>query len=126
MERNTGGDTRLIGIAHNLEVIILVEVVTRDGFVEAQQDHVAHAKDGVRRFRFSKYARYTRILYTAPNRGRAGDEAVAVTAEGYCAQVVLLLHRVALAVETDVLNTTAIDHRLVARSGVIEAVVCIV
>ena len=126
VERDTGGDTGLVGIAYELEVIILIEVVTGDGFVEPKQQVIAYAQDGVSRQCLAEYARYTRIFYTALNRGCAGDEAIAVTTEGYCSQVVLLLHRVALAVETDVLNTTAIDHRLVARSGIIEAVVCIV
>ena len=49
-----------------------------------------------------------------------------MTAERYGTQVILLLHRVALAVETDVLDTSAGDHRLRARSGIIEAVAVVV
>ena len=126
MERNTGGDTRLIGIAHNLEVIILVEVVTRDGFVEAQQDLVAYAKDRVGRFGFTEHAWRTGILDTGEHGRSASDKAVAVTAEGYGTQVVFLLHRVTFAVETDVLDTAAANHGLGSRSHLIEAVVRII
>ena len=36
MERHAGGNTCFVGITYDLEVIILVEVVTGDGFVEAE------------------------------------------------------------------------------------------
>ena len=57
---------------------------------------------------------------------RAGDEPVPVACETDGTQVVVLFHRVALAVETDIVNLAILNHCLVARSLCVETVVGIV
>ena len=124
MERYARGDTGLVGITGHLEVIVLIEVVTGYRFVEPQCEVVSHTEDSVSGFRLSEHARRTGIFRSRQHGGRAGDEARTVTAERYGAQVVLLLHRVTLAVEAIVLYLAVLDHLLRAGCVLIEAVVC--
>ena len=126
MKRGTGGDAGFVGVTGYLEVVVLVEVIASNRFVEPQFEIVAYAEYGIGGFGFSEYAWRARILDTAYYFRRAGDKSVTVAAESYGAEVVLLLHRVALAIEPYVLDTAAVDHRLVARSELIEAVLGVV
>ena len=126
MQGYAGGDTGFVGITGHLEVIILIEVVTGDGFVEAQLEVVSHAEDSISGFGLTEHTRVARIFDTGQYLGAAGDEARAVTAERYGAQVILLLHRVALAIETEVLDLTVLNHALRAGCQLIEAVLLIV
>ena len=122
MDSRTGGDTRLVGHALELEVVVLVQVVAGDRLREAQLKVIAYAEYGVGGLRVAEQYRRTRILHTA-NHGRSfAYEARTVAAEAYGTQVVLLLHRVFLAVEAERSDLAVLDHRLVARSQVVQAV----
>ena len=68
----------------------------------------------------------TGVLDSNEDRRSTVDKTVAVAAEGDGPQVVLLLHRVTLAVEADVLNTSGGDHRFITGSSVIERVVIVI
>ena len=80
---------------------------------------VAHTENAVRRFGFAEDNRYACILDTGQYRRRFGDIRCTVAAEGNGAEVILLLHRVALAIESDILDPSGIHHRFGARSGVV-------
>ena len=123
MDGRTGSYTRLVGHALELEVIVLVEVVTCYGFREAQLEVIAYAEHGVGRLRVAEQDRRTRILDAADDGRSLADEARTVAAEADGTQVVLLLHRVTLAVEAERSDLAVLDHRLVARSQVVQAVV---
>ena len=75
MQTRTGGDTRGISHADDLEVVVLVEVVTGDRFVEAQFEVVAYTEDSIRRLRCSEHTRWTGIFGTADNGRRLRHEA---------------------------------------------------
>ena len=109
-----------------MEVIVLIQIIAGYRFVEAKQYLVIAGKNTIRRIGFAKYARHACILYTAHDCRWTCDESVSVAAERYSAQVILLLHRVTLAVETDILDTSAADHSLRTRCPLIEAVVRII
>ena len=72
--------------------------------------------------RCSEHTRWTGIFGTADNGRSLGDKTRTVAAERYGTQVVLLLHRVALAVETERHDASVLDHRLVTRGTRIQAV----
>ena len=120
MQARTGGYTRGVGHTHDLEIVILVQVVAGYGFVEAQFEVRAYAEDGIGRLRCTKDARGTGIFRAADDRRSLGDEARTVAAEGYGTQVVLLLYRVALAVEAEGHNTAVLNHRLIAGGLLVE------
>ena len=123
MDGCTGSDTGLVGHATELEVIILIEVVAGYRFAEAELEVVAYAEDSVRRFGVAEEDRRTGILDTADDGRSLADEARTIAAETYGTEVVLLLHRVTLAVEAERSDTAVLNHRLIARSLVVKAVV---
>ena len=49
-----------------------------------------------------------------------------MAAECYCTQVILLLHRVAFTVETNIVDTTTVDHCFITGSDGVEAVISVV
>ena len=122
MEGRTGGDADRVGHPTELEVIILVEVVTGDRFVEPQLEVIAHTEDSVHRFGFSEDARRTGVLHTGNDRRGLGDKPCTVSAEGDGTQVVFLLHGIFLTVETEGSNTSVFNHGFVARCSVVERV----
>ena len=123
MQTRAGRDTRGIGGTYDLEVIILVQVVAGYRFVEAQHQVVAYAQDSIGRLGYAEHTRRTGILHTADHGRRLGDEARTVAAEADSTQVIMLLHRVTLAVEAERRDTAVDDLGLVTRSQVVEAVV---
>ena len=125
-QRCAGRQTDIIGHAQQLEVIILVQIIAGYRFIETQKQIATDAEDAVSGFGLTEDARWTRILNTGEHRGRTVDKPASIAAEGYGTQVVLLLHRVALAIEMYIIDTPAFNHRFVARSGVIERVVSVI
>ena len=122
MQGGSRRHTRLVGDARYLEVVVLVQVVARDGFVEAQLEVVAHAKDAVGRFGFAEDNRRAGVLGAADDGRGLRHIARAVATERDGSQVVTLLHRVTLAVEMERRDTAVLDHGFRTRSEVIEAV----
>ena len=126
MERHIGGDASLVGNTDDLEVIILIEVVSGNRFIETQLEVIPHSQDGVSGFGFAEHARVAGILDTGQDGGGPGDESRPMPAEGNRAQVVLLLYRIPLAVETEILYLSILDHRLSTGSELIETVLGVV
>ena len=83
---------------------------------------VTHAQNAVRRFRFTEHNRRTCIFRSADHRRRLRYKARSVAAEADCTQVVALLHRITLAVETERRDTSVLYHRLIAGGVVVETV----
>ena len=117
-----GGDTGMVGDAEELEVIILIEVITGYRFIEPQQQMVAYTEDGIRRFGIAEHTRRTGVFRSTDNRRSLRYKSRTVAAEADGAQVILLLHRVPLTVETELRNTSVLNHRFIACSECIEAV----
>ena len=122
VQRGACCDAGLVGHALEAEVVVLVQVVAGNRLREAELEVVTHAEDAVRRFGVTEDDRRTRILDAADDGRSLVDEARAVSAEADGTQVVLLLHRVALAVEAEGCDTAVDDLLLAARSLIIEAV----
>ena len=80
---------------------------------------VAHTENAVRRFGFAEHDGHTGILDTGEYGRCFRDIGRTIAAEGHSAQVVLLLHRVALAIESDILDPSGIHHRFGARCFVV-------
>ena len=123
VDSRSGGDAGLVGYTLELEVVVLVEVVTCYRLAEPQLEVIAYAEDGIGRLRFAEQYRRTGVFHAADDGRSLGNKARTVAAERYCAQVILLLHRIALAVEAERSDLAVLDHRLVARSQVVQAVV---
>ena len=121
MENDLADSTRVTALVASqlgvLEVVVLVEIVARNGFVEAQAAVVPHAQDAVGWQRLAKDARTAGVLYAAQHFRRPRDEAAAMTAEADGAQVVALFYWVAFTIEADVLNASAQNHGLGAAGS---------
>ena len=84
VERGAGRDAAAgVGDAQQLEVVVLVEVVSGNGLVEAQLDVVGHAEDAIGRFWLAEDARTARVFDTREHLGRLGDEAAPMAAEAH-------------------------------------------
>ena len=123
VDGRAGGDAGLVGDALELEVVVLVQVVAGDGFREAELQVIADAEDGVGGFRLAEQDGRTGVLHTADDGRSLAYKARTEAAEADGTQVVLLFHRVALAVETEGLDAAVLYHGLVAGGQVVEAVV---
>ncbi len=119
-------DVQIVGAADDFEVSVLVQIVARDRLAEAYREGVLDGENTVRRGRDTEYLRAAGVLGALQHIRRAGDKAVAVASVGDGTQLVLLLHRVAVAVEADAVDAAARNHRLVARSQAVEAVAGVV
>ena len=75
MQTRTGRDTRGIGHADDLEVIVHIQVVSRDRFVEAQFEVVAYTEDSIRRLSCSEHTRCTGVFRSADDGRALGDKA---------------------------------------------------
>ena len=83
-------------------------------------------KHGIRGLGFSEHSRATSVLHSRQHLRCSRYESVAVTAEGYGAQVILLLHRIALTVEADILYLSAAYEFLVAGRRFVEALIVVI
>ena len=126
IDRGRGGDAAAVGDAQQLEVVVLVKVVARNGLVEAQLQVVAHTQNAVGGLRVAEDTRTAGVLDARLDGRGLADESAAMTAETHGAQVVVLLHGIAFAVEPYVLDAAALDHLLVAAGGSVEGTVSIV
>ena len=89
VDGRSGGYARSVGVTRELEVVVLIQVVARYRFAEAQHQVVTYAQDGVRGLRCAEQYRRTCILHTADYGRGLAHEARTVAAETYGTQVVL-------------------------------------
>ena len=122
MQRGAGRDTGLVGDACEIEIIVGIEIIAGDGFAEPQLEIIAYPEHAVDRLGLPEHAGRTGILDSADDRRCLMDIARTVPAEGHGTQVVLLLDRVFLAVETEGHDASVLDHGFVAGCLIIEAV----
>ena len=116
-------DTRRVGHAEDLEVIVLIEPVAGYRLRETEGYIVLQRKDTVGRVRLAEQDRRTGIFDTADDRRFLGHKARSVAAEGNGTQVVVEFFRITLAVEAERRDTSVLDHGFVTRCSVVEAVI---
>ena len=121
-EVERGSERECIVRTNNLEVGILIEQVAGYGLTKAERNNTAHRENTISRRGCAEEFGSARIFHTMEHFGCSGNKAVAIACECHSAQVIFLLHRVATAVETDIVDFTARDALFGAGSQLIEAV----
>ena len=123
IERGGLRDTRVVGYAEDLEVIVLVQPITGDGFAKAHRYIVLERQDTVGGTCLAEQYGRTGVFRTADDRRSLADEARSVAAVGDGTQVVVQFFRIALAVEAESLDAAVLYLGFVACRLVIQAVV---
>ena len=122
IERSGLRDSRRVGHAQDLEVVIFIQPVACYRFGEAQGDIILNGQNAVGGLRLAKQHRRTGIFRSADDRRRFGHESRAIPAERHGTQVVFQLFRILFAVEAERHDPSVLNHRFVARSEGIQAV----
>ena len=103
-----------------LEVVILVQPVSGNGFRETQLDVVRHGKYAVGRLGLAKENRRSRVLRTTKHRRGFADEARTMATERDGSQVVVQFLGVGVPIEAEGCDATILYHRLVAGGKSVE------
>ena len=100
-------DIQIVGAADDLEIGVLVQIVAGDRLAETNGERLLDGQNSIRRGRNTEYLRTTGVLGALQHGRRIGDKTIAVASVGDGTQFVLLLHRVAVAIEANPVDATA-------------------
>ena len=126
LQRRSLLHSRLVGLAHHLEVGGGLQVVVLYVFREVEDDVVAGAQDAVLGLGCAEELRAARVLHAGEHLRLRGEERISVPAEEHGAKVVALLHHRTLAEEAGHDVAVLGNHGLRAAGSAVERRVGIV